>query len=531
MKLLDCTLRDGGYYNSWCFPEDVVTQYLEAMQAARVDVVELGLRSLLNDGFKGANAFTSDEYIRSLNVPSDLKVAVMINAKELLGDEGVESTLEMLFRQGPEPSPVNVVRVACHVHEFARALEAATWLTKRGFEVAFNLMQVSSRSQNEIEELAKLASGYPVDVLYFADSMGSMNPERTKEIIGWIRTSWHGAIGIHTHDNMGLALSNSLRAIECGATWLDATVTGMGRGPGNARTEELVIETSEMLARKPNLVPLMALIRSFFNPLKHKCGWGTNSYYYLSGKYEIHPTYVQEMLGDPRYSEEDIFGVIQHLRSSGGSQYDSNTLDTARSLYSGDATGTWEPASTLEGKEVLLLGAGPSLVIHRDAVERFIRKRSPIVFAMNTQSPIEQELIDVRVACHPVRLLADCEAYASLPQPLIAPLSKLPADISASLSRQKILDFGLSIERDAFQFHASGAHTPNSLVFGYALSIAASGKAKRIFLVGFDGFGHGDSRTIEMDKIIKLYREASSIEMTALTPSLYDVPMKSIYAI
>jgi 4-hydroxy 2-oxovalerate aldolase len=147
-------------------------------------------------------------------------------------------------------------------------------------------------------------------VLYFADSMGSMTPDDAARIIGWLREEWPGPMGIHTHDNMGLALQNTVRAEAEGVTWLDATVTGMGRGPGNARTEELVIEAEALRGRKADLVPLMGLIRKHFQPMKERYGWGTNPYYYLAGKHGIHPTYIQEMLGDARYDEEDVLAVI-----------------------------------------------------------------------------------------------------------------------------------------------------------------------------------------------------------------------------
>ena len=79
-----------------------------------------------------------------------------------------------------------------------------------------------------------------------ADSMGGMNPSQTATIVRWLRAGWAGALGVHTHDNLGMALRNTLCAMDEGVTWLDATVTGMGRGPGNARTEELVIEVAEV---------------------------------------------------------------------------------------------------------------------------------------------------------------------------------------------------------------------------------------------------------------------------------------------
>ncbi len=323
MNFLDCTLRDGGYYNKWDFSYGLIRQYLEAMLAAGVDTVELGLRSLDRLGFKGASAFTTDEFIRSLDVPVQLKVSVMINASELLAETPLTKALASLFESESEHSPVDIVRIACHVHEFERALPAASWLKEKGYIVGFNLMQVADRSEAEIRSLAKAAAASPLDVLYFADSMGSMKPEQTALIIGWLRKHWSGPLGIHTHDNMGLALSNTLRAIDEGVTWVDATVTGMGRGPGNARTEELAIELAELRLRSINMVPLMGLVRNHFRPMQQQYGWGTNPYYYLAGKHGIHPTYIQEMLGDTRYSEEDVLAVIDHLKREGGKKLQS----------------------------------------------------------------------------------------------------------------------------------------------------------------------------------------------------------------
>ena len=325
MHILDCTLRDGGYYNSWNFPLDITNKYIEAMQEAGVNVVELGLRSLINNGFKGATAYTTDSYLDTLSIPHGLEVAVMINASEIVGENPQQEVLSKLFPKEAEHSRVQVVRIACHVHEFVDALPACNWLKKRGYIVGFNLMQVADRSQEEVEALSLAASHYPIDALYFADSMGSMDPVQTSKIISWLRKHWKGAMGIHTHDNMGLALSNTMQAISDGVTWLDSTVTGMGRGPGNARTEELVIEIADIRNQAINMVPLMGIIRKYFQPLKNSCGWGSNPYYFLSGKYGIHPTYIQEMLNDSRYGEEDILAASNHLKVEGGKKFSFNS--------------------------------------------------------------------------------------------------------------------------------------------------------------------------------------------------------------
>lgn len=527
---LDCTLRDGGYYNNWNFDKDLVNRYLVAMEEAGVDVVELGLRSFRNEGFKGAFAFSRDDYLRSLDIPPGLQVGVMVNASELVGNEDLYGRLAQLFPVRADESPVSLVRIACHVHEFPGALPATSWLKERGYSVGFNLMQVADRSQEEIEALARAAAEFSPDVLYFADSMGGMEPSQTMQVISWLRQQWGGPLGIHTHDNLGLALQNTLCAIDNGVSWVDSTVTGMGRGPGNARTEELATELGLRRGRQENLIPLMQIIRAHFRPMQQKFGWGTNLYYFLAGKYGIHPSYIQEMLADPRYLEEDLFAVIEHLRQEGGKKFSHEALDSARHFFRGKASGSWAPSELVAGREVLILGAGPGVMEHRDAIEQYILKERPLVMALNTQSSVQPSLIDVRVACHPVRLLADCQLHAKLPQPLITPASMLPDDVREALSGKELLDFGLKIERGTFGFGSTGCSLPVSLVIAYALAIATSGRARRLLLAGFDGYGADDPRTAEMQALFSLYQtHPEALPLLAVTPTRYSVPVKSIY--
>jgi 4-hydroxy 2-oxovalerate aldolase len=532
LTLLDCTLRDGGYYNAWDFSPELINQYLAAMKAAQVDVVELGFRFLKNEGFKGPCAFTTDVFVRSLDIPSGLTIGVMLNGADLCTEMGWQAAMEHLFPEASNTTPVDLVRFACHFHELPNALSAASWLVERGYRVGLNLMQIADRTQAEVEQLGELASASAIEVLYFADSMGSMTPDDAARIIGWLRTHWSGPLGIHTHDNMGLALANTLRAQAEGATWLDATVTGMGRGPGNARMEELVIEAEALRGRRANAVPLMSLIRTYFGPMKNKHGWGTNPYYYLAGKHGIHPTYIQEMLGDARYDEEDILAVIDHLRVEGGKKFNFKNLEAARHFYRVEPTGKWSPREMISGRDVLLLGTGPGVAKHRAAIERYIRIKQPLVLALNTQTGINADLIDLRVACHPVRLLADCHAHTQLPQPLITPFSMLPDDVKSALGTKEVLDFGLDIQIDGYEFHETFCKAPRSLVMAYALGIAASGNARCIYLAGFDGYSGEDPRNEEMNRMVQKFIKAeNSTDIIAVTPSRYDVKRQSIYGL
>jgi 4-hydroxy 2-oxovalerate aldolase len=542
IKIIDCTLRDGGYYNSWDFSPELIHDYLEAMSTLRVDFVEIGFRSLINEGFKGSCAYSTDTYLNILSIPLELrnKIGVMVNGSELVEKQPgsnnspkqtsyQKTVLKKLFAPKKE-SLVSLVRVACHVHEFEACLPAATWLKEQGYLVGFNLMQVADRSQAEIFQLAKKAGAYPIDALYFADSMGSLNPEQITKIIRAFQKGFQGDLGIHTHDNMGQAVANSLQAVKDGVTWIDSTVTGMGRGPGNAQTEYLAMALQPFRQNKGNQTKLFELIGKHFKPLQVQYGWGTNPYYYMAGQYGIHPSYIQEMLQDSRYSDEDVLAVIEHLKIEGGKKFSLGILETARHFYSGEPRGTWLPKEVIDGREVLIIGTGPSVAKYHTAIETFIEQYQPYVIALNTQKNIREGLINVRAACHPVRLLADCHEHIKLPQPLITPVSMLPEDVKEALSRKKLLDFGIAIGNDGFKFHEQHAKLPALLVIVYVLAIVTSGKAKRVCMVGFDGYDANDPRHQEMDDLIKLYQlQESAVELLSLTPTRYEINTKSLF--
>ena len=530
--LLDCTLRDGGYHNDWDFPVDLIEEYLRAMVAASVDFVELGFRSLETDGFLGGCAYTTDGFIRQLDIPTDLTLGVMVNTGELNRHEsGVEAAIDALFAPADD-SPVTLVRLASHFVEVEAALAACARLHELGYLVGVNLMQISDRTDAEIEEVARRAAAEPPDVLYFADSLGSMDAVQTSRIIGVLRREWNGPLGIHTHDNMGRALANSLQAMEDGVSWIDATVTGMGRGPGNAKTEHLAIEVAECRHTRLDIAPLLSLVEHRFRPMQAKYGWATNTYYYLAGKYGIHPTYVQAMLADSRYADEDVLAVLGHLQEAGGKKFSVEALETGRNFYDSRPAGTWAPASLLEGRDLLVLGSGPGVSAHRCAIMEYIKSARPVVVAFNTDSVLDDGLIDLRIASHPFRLLSNAAAHLKLPQPLVTPASMLPESVRMSLEGKELLDFGLAVQEDTFEFAERHCVLPTSLTVAYALAIAASGRSGRVYLAGFDGYSSDDPRNVEVDKLLMGYLAESGVpELLAITPSRFSVASGSVYSL
>jgi 4-hydroxy 2-oxovalerate aldolase len=304
----------------------------------------------------------------------------------------------------------------------------------------------------------------------------------------------------------------------------------MGRGPGNAQTEYLSIELDDYRKLDTSKTKLLKLIRNYFKPLKEQYGWGINPYYYLAGKYNIHPTYIQKMITDTRYNEEDIVSVINYLKEQDGDKFNPDVLETARYFYSDETKGTWEPRKVIKNNNVLIIGAGPGTARHCKAIESYIKKHSPFVIALNTQKSIGEDLINARAACHPVRVLADCNEYLNLPQPLIVPASILPNNVKQKLKKKELFDFDIAVNTSGFIFNTTNCTLPNLLVLSYALAIATSGKAKKILLAGFDGYGADDPRRKEIDNVFNLYQKTNgSIDFFSITDTRYEIPIKSIY--
>ena len=529
---LDCSLRDGGYYNNWDFDEQLINNYLQVLSYIGVDYCEIGFRFLKNAGFKGACAFTSEEFLNSLEIPKNLNIAVMLNASDLVhNNEFNYDNLNELIPVKAKYSRVKLVRVACHTEDINHILPLFNFLDNYGYLSAYNITQVSENSSEDLDKIALTLSSSKVKIIYFADSLGSLAPHQIREVASSIRKHWSGPIGIHAHDNKGLALSNTLEAINSNITWLDSTITGIGRGPGNAKTEELVIELNKEKKNKLNLVPLIKIINEEFNPLKNKYLWGTNIFYYLAGKYSIHPSYIQSMLSDLRYKDEDILESISYLKDQGRKRYNFDDLNELRKFYKGKPKGKWDPKTVFKNKDVLIIGTGKEIKKHEKALAIFIKRNKPLVLAINTQNIKENNLIDFRIACHPTRLFADIPAHLKLNEPLIIPLSMLPKKFSKLLEGKEILDYGIGISKGFFKCYENYCMIPNSLVLSYALAMLTGGCSRRIFLAGFDGYNSDDSRNDEVNELLSQFRNSyPNSQLIAITPTKYkNLVSKSVY--
>ena len=149
VTLVDCTLRDGGYYNDWDYSNDVIAHYVDSMVRAGVDVIEMGFRQIKADRYLGPTAWTTDEFLDQLNIPASITVAVMMNAKDVVSSPDARLTIQKMFT-AKSKSRVDMVRFAAIHSEVEPLAPAVAELQLLGYKVALNLMQVSDRTMQEL---------------------------------------------------------------------------------------------------------------------------------------------------------------------------------------------------------------------------------------------------------------------------------------------------------------------------------------------------------------------------------------------
>lgn len=536
MKILDCTLRDGGYYNSWDFDPVIVNAYLSAAAAAKIDYIELGLRNFVQKGFVGAYAYTTEHYLTTLELPEGPIYGVMVDAKTILSAPmDIEEAVDTLFVPA-EKSKIDLVRVAAHFHEVEKSEKIVKRLKSLGYIVGYNLMQSGGKPDDIISHKAQQIKDWGVvDVLYFADSLGSMNGNEVRRIINALRKHWAGPLGIHTHNNMGKGLENTLAAHEAGVDWLDVTITGMGRGAGNTPTEYLLAildkKNSHYQAK-----PIYELVIRYFEPMQKKYGWGASLLYFLGAQNDIHPTYIQNLLSNTHYGTDEIVGALDYLSQlDGTTAYNGSILDTALTFSSvkvREIGGSLDVKGIFEGRDVLVLANGPSTLKYSEAICQYIRHKKPVVLSVNIIADIPTELVDFYVISHNSKFFSDASKYKALTQPIILPKNRLNIEELDALQNNILLDYGLDIKTDTLEVNDTYVISPHDLTAAYVFAVLISGQASNVALAGFDGYEKGDRRQQEMISILARYKQLMLLErFEAITPTTYPIMQGSVYAI
>ena len=307
IKVLDATIRDGGLCNNFEFTDEFVKELYNMNVKCGIDYMEFGYKaskSMFDPKAFGKWKFCNEEDIRAIvgDNPTSMKIAVM-------ADVG-RCDYKTDFLPKAE-SVIDMVRVACYIHQIPSAIEMIEWFHSLGYETTCNIMAVSQASTEQITQALQMLAGTNVDVIYLVDSYGSLYPENASELAKTYLSAVEGTgklIGFHAHNNQNLAFANTIETMSYGVSFLDVTVQGIGRGAGNCATELLL---GFLKNPKYNVYSLLQFIEKYMLPLKEQgVMWGYDLQYLFTGLLNRHPREAIDFTNQKRTDYSEFYKAL-----------------------------------------------------------------------------------------------------------------------------------------------------------------------------------------------------------------------------
>lgn len=285
LKVLDCTIRDGGLINEHRFDDALVRAVYRTCVDAGIDYMEVGYKAskrlFARDKF-GAWKFCDEDDIRRIvdDNPTPLKLTAMADAEKTDYHEDILPK---------DKSILDVIRVATYVTQIPTAVDMIKDAHDKGYEVTCNLMAVSVIQEPELDQALEVLAGTPASTIVVVDSYGSLYMEQIEILVKKYLKAIEGTgkqVGIHAHNNQQLAFANTIEAIIHGANRIDATMGGLGRGAGNCNMELLL---GFLRNPKFHLRPVYKLLQEQFLSLRESVEWGPLVPYNIVGQLNQHP--------------------------------------------------------------------------------------------------------------------------------------------------------------------------------------------------------------------------------------------------
>ncbi len=285
IRVLDCTIRDGGLMNNHQFDDQLVKAVYAACVEGGVDYMELGYKASregIKAGEHGCWKYCLEEDIRRIvgDNQTGLKLAVMADAERCDYREDIPPKSQ---------SVVDMIRVAAYISQIPTALEMVKDAHDKGYETTVNLMAVTTVADRELNEGLELLAASEAQAIYVVDSFGALYSEQVHHLVKKYLSYCKSAgkeVGMHAHNNLQLAYANTIEAIIEGANMLDATMAGLCRGAGNCPMELLL---GFLHNPKYDLRPILHCVQQDVEPLRQKLGWGFDLPYMLTGLLNQHP--------------------------------------------------------------------------------------------------------------------------------------------------------------------------------------------------------------------------------------------------
>lgn len=475
IRILDCTLRDGGYVNDFCFGEDVIKGVVSKLGDSSIDIVEIGfMKSGCFDPDRtqyGSSEFAAR--VIGTRSPHAMYVGMIQYGK--ISEEEIAPRIQ---------GGLDGIRVTFHEHEIEPSFELGRKLKEKGYEVFMQPVGTTTYTDAALLELVERVNRLEPYAFYLVDTLGTMYPRDVLRMAYLVDNNLKPgiAMGYHSHNNLQMSFANAQRLLEADThrdIIVDASVFGMGRGAGNLCTELIAQYVNDHIGYRYNTTPLLEIYDEYIGPLTSRYAWGYGAAYCMAALNNCHPNYASYLLARQTLRVRDIDAILASMPNDKSMLFDEKYAEECYRGYLSravdDTDALNELAKTIARRGVVVIAPGASFGSCSEEVEAIRKERDLVVVSVNfVPEAIETDVVFVSN----LKRFDHVESVLSrAPQgSMVVVTSNIETDDPALTK----VNYASYLNDDALIMDNAGLMCLNML---RAVGV------KTALLVGFDGFG------------------------------------------
>lgn len=497
VKILDCTLRDGGYVNDWNFGKFNISKIISKLSYANVDIIECGF---LNNEYKWTDDFTKFNSIKKIeqvieNKKNNSMYVAMINIGEF----------DINLIDDYEGGVISGLRLAFHKEKKFEAIEYAKELIKKGYKVFIQPMLTNNYSDKELINLINDINSLNPYAFYIVDSFGCIKCSDLKKIVRVVDANLDKNIclGYHAHNNLQLAYSNAQSMVDTELSRdiiIDSSVFGMGRGAGNLNTELFSRYLNEKFNKNYSIHQFLEIIDEVLNSIYIKKYWGYSLSYYLSATFNCHPNYATFLSNKNSLNISEISDVLKMIKDDKKIKFDKNYIEDLYNFYQNNDIDDSRSINILKNnffnKTILLIGPGNSILYNVDKIKNVICENTEIISVNFNSKIIDSKYI----------FISNKKRYKNIKLDDIDILSKqliLTSNINNNDTCNNLI-VNYNDLLNEFEYVQD-----NSLLLLINLLIRC--KARNILIAGFDGYSYSNENYFDIELDLPINRESIEV--------------------
>lgn len=388
LKVLDCTLRDGGYCNEWRFGKTNIKKIIDGLTEAGINIIECGFLTNRTVHDSDISKFNRIEELADF-IPKDRQdriYACMINYGEYNIDEIADYN----------GKSINALRIAFHKKDRVSALEFCRGVKEKGYKCFIQAMVSLSYSDEEFLDLLNRVNEIKPYAFYIVDSFGTMKRKDLLRLFYTVERNLSDeiAIGWHSHNNMQLSYANAQTLADIHTKKdiiIDSSIHGMGRGAGNLNTELFLDYLNDNFGVSYNLKPILNIVDEIISPFYERVHWGYSLPNYLSARHNVHPNYAKYFSEKQTLTYENIDEIFEMMDKNRRFGFNAKYAESLYLEYMSRGDVFLEHESDLGkilcNKKILLIAPGKSVADKRQQVANFANSTDVCSISINYEYP------------------------------------------------------------------------------------------------------------------------------------------------